>query len=128
VLDAFGRFILDRALQGAGRDFGTRVATISRMITASPALLARERQIVAAYAEALAGLIAEETGAAADDIRPRVAAGALMAVHRSLIDYARQRALSGRASRKLASDLEAEGKRALALLANGLGDYAVKPG
>jgi hypothetical protein len=128
VLDAFGRFILDRALQGASRDFGTRVATMARMITASPALLARERQIVAAYAEALAGLIAEETGAAADDIRPRVAAGALMAVHRSLIDYARQRALSGRASRKLASDLEAEGKRALALLAGGLGDYGVKPG
>ena len=126
VLDAFGRFILERSREGASRDLGERVATTARIITGSPALLARERRIVAAYAEALAGLIAQETGAAPDDIRPRVAAGALMAVHRSLIDYARRRALSGRASRKLASDLEAEGARALALLAEGLGDYAVK--
>jgi AcrR family transcriptional regulator len=126
VLDAFGRFILERSREGASRDLGERVATTARIITGSPALLARERRIVAAYAEALAGLIAEETGAAPDDIRPRVAAGALMAVHRSLIDYARRRALSGRASRELASDLEAEGARALALLAEGLRDYAVK--
>jgi AcrR family transcriptional regulator len=128
VLDAFGRFILDRARQGAGRDFGKRVATTARIITGSPALLARERQIVGRYADALAELIAAETGAAADDLRPRVAAGSLMAVHRGLIDYARRRALSGRASSKLAADLEAEGTRALELLRDGLGDYAVKPG
>ena len=74
------------------------------------------------------GLIEEETRAAAGDLRPRVAAGALMAVHRALIDYARTRAASGSAAQSLADDLEAEGKRAFALLRAGLGDYAVKPG
>src|SRR2546426_4002923 len=105
VLEAFGRFILERARQGASRDFGKRVATTAKIISASPALLARERQIVGRYADALAALIADETGAAVDDLRPRVAAGALMAVHRTLIDYARRRALSGRAGSKLAADL-----------------------
>ena len=126
VLDAFGDFMLDRARARAGRDLGARVATTARIITNSPALVARERQIVARYADALADLIAEETDAAPDDLRPRVAAGALMAVHRGLIDYARRRALSRRGRSTLAADLEAEGKRALALLAEGLGDYAVK--
>jgi hypothetical protein len=50
-----------------------------------------------------------------------------MAVHRSLIDYARRRALSRRGASTLAADLEAEGERALALLRDGLGAYAVKP-
>src|SRR6266487_5871940 len=68
VLDAFGRFILERSREGASRDLGERVATTARIISGSPALLARERRIVAEYAEALAGLIAEETGAAPDDI------------------------------------------------------------
>jgi len=98
----------------------------ARIISNSPVLLARERQIVARYADALAELIAEETGAAPDDLRPRVAAGALMSVHRGLIDFARRRALSRRGRSTLAADLEAEGRRALGLLGEGLGDYAVR--
>ena len=128
VLDAFARFVSGRAREGAGRDLGERVATTARIITASPALLARERQVVARYADALAALIAEETGAAADDLRPRVAAGAMMAAHRALIDFARERAASGRGLETLAAELDAEGARAFALLAAGLGSYAVKPG
>jgi AcrR family transcriptional regulator len=126
VVDAFAGFILERIQEAARRDFGGVVQTTARMITASPALLARERQIVAGYADALADLIAEETGAPEGDIRPRVTAGALMAVHRALIDHARREAVSGRPSVKLAADLDAEGRRAFALLGHGLGDYAVK--
>jgi len=126
VLDAFGTFILDRARRGAARDLGARIAVTARIISNSPVLLARERQIVARYADALAELIAEETGAAPDDLRPRVAAGALMSVHRGLIDFARRRALSRRGRSTLAADLEAEGRRALGLLGEGLGDYAVR--
>ena len=128
VVDAFARFVTGRAREGASRDLGERVETTARIITASPALLAREQQVVARYADALAELIAEETGGAAGDLRPRVAAGALMAVHRALIDYARERARSGRATEGLADDLEAEGARAFALLRAGFGDYAVKRG
>jgi AcrR family transcriptional regulator len=126
VLDAFGRFILERSRRGASRDLGERVRVTARIIGDSPALLARERQIVARYADALAELIAEETGAAPDDLRPRVAAGALMAVHRGLIDHARRRARTRRGLSRLAADLEVEGERALALLREGLGGYAVR--
>jgi AcrR family transcriptional regulator len=126
VLDAFGRFIIERSRSGANRDLGARVRTTARIISDSRALLERERQIVARYADALAELIADETGAKPDDLRPRVAAGALMAVHRALIDSARRRARSGRGLSRLAADLEAEGERALALLREGLGGYAVK--
>ena len=41
------------------------------MITESPALLAREQQILARYNAALTDLIANETGAGADDPGPR---------------------------------------------------------
>jgi len=128
VLDAFADFVTGTARAGASRDLGERVRTTARIISTSPALIARERQVTGRYADALAGLIAEETGAGADDLRPRVAAGALMAVHRALIDYARERAASGRVTANLADELDAEGNRAFALLRAGLGDYAVKPG
>jgi hypothetical protein len=50
----------------------------------------------------------------------------LISVHRALIDFARRRARSGRGLSRLAAELEAEGERGLALLREGLGDYAVK--
>lgn len=126
VLDAFARFVLERARQGAGRDLGQRVATTARIIAGSEALLAREREVLAGYADALAELIARETKARPDDLRPRAAAGALLAVHRALIDYARERALSRKALRTLGDDLQREGRRAFALLEPSLGSYAVK--
>ena len=87
-----------RAATGDGR---RRVAELTRLTTASPSLKARERQIVANYTDALAALLAEETGAAPDDIEPRLAAEAMMAFHRSLIDFARRRALVTQERRRL---------------------------
>jgi AcrR family transcriptional regulator len=121
---AFVRFILDRsdtALSGDGR---RRVADLTRLVNASPSLMGRERQIVAKYAEALAALLAEQTGAAPDDIEPRLAAEAMMAFHRSLIIFARERALSRKSSTDLAAEIRAAGEAALVLLERGLGDYA----
>jgi len=40
VLEAFGRFILERARQGASRDFGKRVATTARIISVTPMTVA----------------------------------------------------------------------------------------
>jgi hypothetical protein len=77
--------------------------------------MARERQVVAKYTDAPAALLAEETGVAPDDIEPRVAAEAMMAFHRSLIDFARRRALSRKSS--------AAGEHALTLLESGLTEY-----
>ena len=115
---------LDR--RGDGAEATKRLEAINRVITESPALLARERQVLGRYTESLATLIAEETGAAADDVEPWVVANALIGVHRSLIDYVRRRTLAGTRVPELAREVRREAKRALARLEGGLGDYAVK--
>jgi AcrR family transcriptional regulator len=123
VLRAFVRFILDRSDSAATGEGRRRVAALTRLTTASPSLQSRERQIVASYTEALAALLAEETGAAADDIEPRIAAEAMMAFHRSLIDFARRWALSRKSSAEFAPEIRAAGEHALTLLEGGLGEY-----
>ena len=126
TLGAFGRFILARTEQVATGNVSERVATMAGVVSASPALLARELQIVARYTDSLAALIAEETGAAPNDIEPRVAADALMSVHRALIAFARRSALAGQPGADLAREIREQGERALALLERGLRDYGVE--
>ena len=95
------------------------------MIAASPALLAREQQIFARYTNALTQLIAEETGSSPGYLRPYVAANALIGVHRALISYVRERLEAGATDRRrLARQVRRCGEKALALLTDGLGDYA----
>jgi AcrR family transcriptional regulator len=122
-LHAFAGFILDRSDSAMGGDGRRRVAELTRLVTASPSLMARERQIVAKYTDALATLLAEETGAGPDDIEPRLAAEAMMAFHRSLVDFARQRARSRKSSADLAAEVREAGERALAFLESGLGEH-----
>jgi AcrR family transcriptional regulator len=93
-LRAFARFILDRSDRAMAGDGKRRVAELTRLVSASPSLMARERQLVAGYTDALAALLAEETGASADDIDPRLVAEAMMAFHRSLVEFARRRAVT----------------------------------
>ena len=127
VIDAFGRFILQARGLLAARDVRAALDLISitRMIAASPALLAREEQIFARYTRALARLIADELHASDGDLRPYVAANALIGVHRALIDYVR-----GQLKRdpldleRLSRDYRRRGQAALELLRHGLGDYA----
>ncbi|HEY0344565.1 MAG TPA: TetR family transcriptional regulator [Solirubrobacteraceae bacterium] len=131
VLDAFARFVLQpRGLLAAGADDGgvQRLVAITRVITESPALLAREQRIFAGYTDSLAALIAKETRARAGAIEPWVAANALMGVHRALIDYARRQIVAGARNPQLARNVRAQGKHALGRLEAGLGDYAVKDG
>ena len=124
ALHAFVRFILNRSKTAMAGDGKRRVAELTRLVTASPSLMSRERQIVAQYTDALAALLAEETGAAPDDIEPRLAAEAMMAFHRSLIDFARRRALSRKGGADLAAEIRSAGEHALAFLEDGLGEYA----
>jgi AcrR family transcriptional regulator len=104
-----------------------RLRTVNRLVAESPALLAREQQALSSNAEALAALLAAETGAPAGDIRPQVAANALTGLHRALIDYVRTRVLAGDDPAGLAGDVRRVAAQALALLEQGLGEYAVKP-
>jgi AcrR family transcriptional regulator len=129
VLGAFRRFVLDPggvfAMQSGG-DATERLRTITRVITQSPALLARERQVFARYTESLAALLAEETGAGTDDVEPRVVASALLGVHRSLIEFVRRRVAAGAGAPEIAAELPAQAQRALALLERGLGEFGIR--
>lgn len=86
-----------------------------RMVASSPALQAHQRLIAARYERALAGVLAEETGAAPGSAEPFIAAVALIGALRAGFDTAEHS--GGRAA---ATD------RALDLLEAGLAGYAVK--
>ena len=130
ALAAFARFVRQpRGLLAApDSDAVEELAALTRMISESPALLAREQQIFAGYTAALAALLAAETGARAEDIEPWVAANALMGIHRALVDYTRRRIVAGARGARLARDVRVQAARALERLERGLGDYAAKAG
>src|SRR5262249_21391387 len=129
VLAAFGEFILEpRGFLAAEDEAASReLIAVTRMIARSPALLAREHQILARYTDTLAQLIAAETGARAGDLRPYVVANALIGVHRALISHVRERLDAGATDRRrLARDVRQRGQNALMLLSDGLGEYTAK--
>jgi AcrR family transcriptional regulator len=114
-------------VEAGDREALTRLRTVSRVIAESPALRAREQQALTRNAEALAAQLAADTGAPADDLRPQVAANALMGVHRALIDYVRRRVAADDQPAQLAADIRKLTTEAFALLEGGLGDYAPRP-
>jgi AcrR family transcriptional regulator len=126
-LSAFRRFLLQP--QGVfalepGPEADEQLRTVTRVITESPALLARERQVLARYTHALAEVLAAETGADAADLEPQAAAHALIGVHRSLIEYVRRRVADGATAAEVGPELREQATRGLALLERGLGEYA----
>src|SRR5260370_5032801 len=98
IMAAFARFALQpRRLLAAEHENAARYLTaVSQMIAASPALLSRERQILARYTPSLAALLAQDTAADPGDLRPLVVADALLGTHQSLIECVRRRLLDGR--------------------------------
>jgi len=127
ALAAFGRFVLIQRGLLASDDPGARerLTAMTRMIVESPALLAREREVFAAYTASLAALIASEPGSGSD-VEAWVAANAMIGAHRALVDHARSRIVAGAAPKTVAREVRARGKAALELLERGLGGYAVK--
>jgi AcrR family transcriptional regulator len=128
ALAAFGRFMLDsggwlRQAEAGDTAAMDRLRTVNRLIAASPDLQAREQLAIARSTRALADLLADQTGAGPDDIAPKVAANALMGVHRALLDEVRRRVLAGEEPARLAADIRALTRQALALLEHGPGDY-----
>ncbi len=123
ALEAFGRFVQQpRGLLAAtDAESVERLASITRVIEASPALLAREQQIFSLFTDSLAALLAAERGAPADAIEPWVLANALMGVHRALVSYTRGRIVAGARNPKLSREVRAQARAALAALERGLG-------
>ena len=129
VLAAFGSFLLEQRglLAQPEPEARERLAGIARTIAESPALLAREREIFAGYTDSLAALIAEEQGTRRGDLRPWIAANAMIGAHRALVDYARRRVVAGAKAPALARKVRERAEQALALLGEGFGAYAPKP-
>jgi hypothetical protein len=125
VTAAFGRIIAQPGglLTAKEPEAGRQLATIMRIVADSPALLARERQTFDRYTRALAGLIAEETGARPEDVEPWVVANALLGVHRALLAYVRGQVLAGRRGPGLVRAVRAQAERSLAVLERGIAGY-----
>jgi AcrR family transcriptional regulator len=128
VLSAFGSFVTEpRGMLGSNDpEVAERQAANTRVIEGSPALLARERQILDGFTDSLAALLRAETGAKRGDLEPWVAANAIIGIHRGLLKYARGEVLAGTRNPTLSRRVRAQAKRALAALEGGLGTYAVK--
>ena len=130
VLTAFGRLLRGRRglLHEGGADAREQLAGIARLIAGSPALQRREELIFATQTAALARLLAAETGAGEDDVAPWVAASAMMGMRRTLVAATRRGILQGMDPQRLVREIDGQAGRAISLLAEGLGGYAVKAG
>jgi AcrR family transcriptional regulator len=126
ILIAFERFVTAPRGLLAAKEGAEQLRAVTTMIASSPALLAREQQIFERFTEALARLLAQETGARAGDVEPWVIANSLIGIHRSLIDYVRRRTLEGATAPEVGREVRREAKQAFARLERGLADYAVK--
>ena len=130
IVAAFARFVLrPRGFLGAADEDSARfLIAVSKMIAASPALRSREREILARYTASLADLIAEDTAAEPDDLRPWVVARALIGTHQSLIEFVRRHLADEAVDHVgLAREVWARGREALDLLEQGLAGYGAKP-
>jgi AcrR family transcriptional regulator len=127
VLGAFRRFVLERSGRLAAEETADVITTAARLVADSPALQAREREIVDRSTRSLAALLAEETGASATDAEPLTVATALMGTQRALAALVHTSVLAGERGPKLAAKVRAQGRRAFARLEHGLSDYAIKP-
>ena len=77
---------------GGGRRASAQMA---RVIRGSRTLQVREREILGELTDALAELIAEETGARPGQVEPWLAAHAVLGLYASLLELARDRVLAG---------------------------------
>ena len=128
IVAAFGRFVLQpRGFLAAPDEESVRyLIAVAKMIPASPALLAREREILDRYTESLAALIAADTAAVPGDLRPEAVARALIGTHQTLIELVRRRLAEGPVDpADVAREVVARGRQALALLEQGLAGYGV---
>ncbi|MBT2212972.1 MULTISPECIES: TetR family transcriptional regulator [Actinomadura] len=98
----------------------------ARMITGSPALVARIREFHEEREDALADVLARETGAAPGDLLPRLVAAQFGGVHRVLFQETLRRTIDGQGHEEIAAALAESGRAAFDLLEPALAGYAVR--
>jgi AcrR family transcriptional regulator len=126
VLAAFRDFVLEGGRGLSAPERADVIMQAARLIGDSPALQAREREIVAQSTNELAAVLAEASHGAEADVEAKAVAAALMGVQRALVEHVRASVLAGKRGRALAASLRRQAERAFARLEGGLGDYGVK--
>jgi AcrR family transcriptional regulator len=127
VLEAFRRPVLNGFKALAADERAKMITTAGKLISASPALEAHEREIVARYTRQLSDQLAEEAGARPGDVAAMGVASALMGVQRALVSYVRSSILAGRRGEKLVADARSQAARGFGRLEKGLAEYGRKP-
>jgi hypothetical protein len=122
VLARARRFYTESLTRG-DPTLGHRGVGFARMVDASPALLARERQIHDQREVVLAAALAQDLNAAADDITPRIVTAQVTGALRVLYYEARRRLLAGQSGTELDDALAQTAQSAFDLLQTDLGDY-----
>jgi AcrR family transcriptional regulator len=95
-------------------------ATFARVIEESPALRAKELEVMAGFVRVLTEAIQKEL--VIDERDARISASLLVSVHRQVFYAARQQALAGKHGPAAVRRLRADLNRAYLLLEHGLGD------
>jgi AcrR family transcriptional regulator len=108
-----------------GRLASPGFARFSRMIAESPALQAKETEVMAQFTDHLAATIHEELGVHPSDAQ--IAANLLMSVHWQFFRNAREQALAGRSGPTAVRHLRRDLDRAYRLLEHGLGALETAP-
>ena len=124
VAAAAGTFVVTAMSMLGAPEAADGVAQLARVIRRSHVLQVREREILGELTNALADLIAEETGARPGQVEPWLAAHAVLGLYASLLELARDRVLAGVGGPELTAELRRQGRRGLSLLQFGLAGYA----
>ncbi|MEU7986361.1 TetR family transcriptional regulator [Streptosporangium canum] len=144
VVDLLGRVVRERrpgegAAEALRRDFLDALDTghwrygvheggdaFHRMVSASPALVARVREMDDLRTDSLTRTLADEAGADPDDLTPALVAGQICATLRTLTAYAVRRMLAGESVAAVTPDLREQADHAFRLLESGIGGYRVR--
>ena len=108
----------EKQLSEAPRLTSPGFAVFARILEGSPALLAKEVDVMARFSQVLAEAL-QEDGLAERDAR--IVAGLLMSVHRQYFRAARRQALAGKTGPAALRQLKADISRAYELLEHGVG-------
>lgn len=125
ALAALQRTFLDAVAEHSPM-IGFTGQAFAKMVLESPTLTARQRELHEIREEALAKVLATDTGADADDVTPVMAAAELNAIDRVLFREILRRSHAGESNDKIAEALKKATKRAFELLEPAFGDYAIR--
>jgi AcrR family transcriptional regulator len=128
VVRAFRRDFMD-ALDTRHWRYGLNLGAdiFARIVSASPALVARLRLIHEEREQALAQALADELDLDADDLTPQLVATQILNTTRILTGYAVRRRLAGETPDAVEPGLREQAERAFALLESGIGDFGARP-